>query len=424
MSKLLSYIIKEFEYEYGSKPEIIVSAPGRLDFLNTHQDYKGLPVVSVGINLRTYVAIKQRTDTICNIISVNLKKEGSDYLDRFNLKNLTLRESAWFGNYLRAAIMTLFKKGHQFDGFDCLIYSEVPIAAGLASSAALTVSFIGAINELYKLSLSKKDIAETAYYAEHDVMNIPCGRLDQYGSTYGGIIKIETKSPYNIEELPPLKGSFVVIDSGIKHTTAQIHPIRQAEINQGLRMLLQMNDLPKEIKEKLGKEYYETKWEEINLKQIEPYLNRLPKEPKNRILFTFKMHELTTIALNVIRNNTINLKNIEKILEINKQKTSMKYALQPKKSKLTIIGVIMNYQHDLLRDLYEVSLPELEIIRNTALNSGALGVKLSGAGLGGSLIALVKTSENGKVVLKNSLKVGAKRGWIVNIDSGLRDENF
>ncbi|ABN70248.1 GHMP kinase [Staphylothermus marinus F1] len=418
---LIKYIVSEYKRFYDVEPEVIVSAPGRLDFLNTHQDYKGLPVVSVGINLRTYVAISRSPDKYSRVISLNMLRERRSFQDIFSVENVYLRENKWFGNYIRASIIALKQCCEGIGDVLALIYSDVPIAAGLASSAALLVSFIGSVNELYGLGLDKKDVAELAYHAEHDVMNIPCGRLDQYGSAYGGIVKIETKPPYNIEELPGINGVFVVLDSGIKHSTGDIHPRRQAEINMGLRLLLQMNDLSREIREKLASTYYAVKWDMIKYDEIKPYLNRLPDIPRKRIIFTLKMNDSTSLALEVLRNNipcfekwvsVFGLEWRDKILE----------AMRSSDPVLSLIGLIMNYQHILLRDLYDVSLPKIEKIRNVALSAGALGAKISGAGLGGSLIALTRDRETARRVLSNALNNGAVRGWIVDIDSGLRRE--
>ncbi|OYT54963.1 MAG: GHMP kinase, partial [Desulfurococcales archaeon ex4484_217_2] len=199
---IIDDLTKEFKEEYGQNPRLIVSSPGRLDFLNTHQDYKGLPVVSIGVNLRSYTAIAERADDYCYVLSVNLKRERVEYKDVFKLTELELRSGKWFGNYLRAAVKSLIEQGYKVKGFNAAILSEVPIGGGLGSSAAFTVSFLGALNEIFSLNLSRKEIAEVAYHAEHDIMGIPCGRLDQYGSVFGGVIKIETRPPYNVEELP------------------------------------------------------------------------------------------------------------------------------------------------------------------------------------------------------------------------------
>jgi len=420
---IVNKLSREFEKEYNVKPDLISSSPGRLDFLNTHQDYKGLPVVSIGVNLRSYTAVSKGKNEKCFILSVNLKEEHVEYQDVFDVTKPVLRKGKWFGNYLRAAIKALLELGYRIKGFNAAILSEVPIGGGLGSSAAFTVSFIGAINELFNLGLSKKEIAEIAYHAEHDIMGVPCGRLDQYGSVFGGVIKIETTPPYNVEELSFRQGVFVVLDSGIKHSTAEIHPKRQADIDYGLKLLLEMSDLPDFTRQKLGEKYYEPKWEELSEEELMPYLKRLPEKPKNRILFTIREHKSTELALKIMKGKIPDINVMVSVLgkEWEKKITS---SLEHSNPLLALIGTIMNQQHELLRDLYDLSLPELEHIRNSALKAGALGVKISGAGLGGSLIALTENKGIAERVLKVGIKAGAKRGWIVNIDVGLKRESF
>ncbi|MEM2154806.1 MAG: galactokinase family protein [Nitrososphaeria archaeon] len=413
-------ILKRFQEECGCYPSIVVSSPGRLDFLNTHQDYKGLPVVSVGINLRTYTAAITSKESGAEILSLNMKDEGKVYMDKFDLNNIGLKGRPWFGDYLRASLTALFKKGFRVEGFKALIYSEVPIGSGLGSSAALTVSFIGSINELFGLNLSKKDIAEIAYHAEHDIMGIPCGRLDQYGSTFGKILKIETKPPYNVEELSLDEGIFVVLDSGIKHSTAEIHPKRQEEINLGLKILTE-SQTSYTFQKKLGKTYYETLWEEISEEEIIPYLNSIPKKSRDRIEFTIKEHKSTLLALKIIKGEIVDKETLYNTLG-NKWKKHIENAFASKNPRLKLIGIIMNQQHELLRDLYELSLPQIEKIIDSVNKAGALGAKISGAGLGGSIIALSEDMEVAKKILKEGIKGGAKRGWIAKVDTGIRKD--
>lgn len=416
----IKYVEEEFYKSYKHYPEIIVSAPGRIDFLNTHQDYKGLPVVSIGIDLRTYVAISRSNSDKCIVESINLRNEGREYRDVFNASRPMLRNGKWFGNYLRASILSLERMGYSVEGFNALIYSDVPVAAGLASSAALEVSFIGALNQLFGFGLSRMEIAEAAYTAEHDIMGIPCGRLDQYGSSYGGIIKINTRPPYGVEELPWINGVFTVVDSGIKHSTADIHPRRQAEINKGLELLLEMPDLPNNVKKYISPHHYDTYWEEIDFEKIKNYLDRLPSPYRERVLFTFKMHNSTMLALKIIRDENVEFEEIVSSLDLFDVDT-IKNAL---KDKPRLIGLVMDYQHILLRDYYDLSLPALERIRNNMKEAGALGAKLSGAGLGGAIIGLTMDIDTAKKVLEAGISGGGKRGWIVNIDDGVRVEEL
>ena len=416
---VLGTLLSEFKKEFNVEAEAVASSPGRLDFLNTHQDYKGLPVVSVGVNLRSYVAMRKTSDTEATIVSLNMREEKLPFKDSFEIGKVKLREKGWFGNYLRAAVIALRERGYSIGGFRAAVLSQVPIGGGLGSSAAFTVSFIGALNEVFKLGLSRKEIAEAAYQAEHDIMGIPCGRLDQYGSAFGGVIKIETRPPYNVEELPMREGVFVVLDSGIKHSTAEIHPRRQEDINLGLKILLKLPEVPNDVKRKLSERYDSVLWEELSVGELKPYLAKLPENSAKRIIFTIREHESTMLALKIMRNCIPGKEGLVSILG-SEYAEDVEKALRHEKPKLALIGVIMNQQHALLRDLYDLSLPELERIRNAALEAGALGVKISGAGLGGSLIALVENRSLAERVLEAGIKGGAKRGWIVEIDDGVR----
>ncbi|RLF24123.1 MAG: hypothetical protein DRN15_04300 [Thermoprotei archaeon] len=141
-------------------------------------------------------------------------------------------------------------------------------------------------------------------------------------------------------------------------------------------------------------------------------------------MFTLRVHESTMMALSMLKGEIYTIEEAHQFMR-GVSKDAIELAKNAEKkwgSELAIIGLVMNYQHEMLRDLYEVSLPELERIRDAALQAGALGVKISGAGLGGSLIALVPSEKAGDKVLRAGIKAGARRGWVVKIDEGLRRE--
>jgi len=102
---ILEYIETRFQEFFNRKPEVIASAPGRLDFLNTHQDYKGLPVVSVAINKRTYIAVSRSNTT--QIVSLNLCVENQPCIDEFSVENPVLKGGGWFGDYIRSVVLVL-----------------------------------------------------------------------------------------------------------------------------------------------------------------------------------------------------------------------------------------------------------------------------------------------------------------------------
>ncbi|MEM1695637.1 MAG: galactokinase family protein [Desulfurococcaceae archaeon] len=417
---ILKYILDEFKNTFGEYPEVVASAPGRLDFLNTHQDYKGLPVVSVAINKRTYVALSTRQNT-AKVVSLNLCMEGAECVDEFDLRSPQLKGGRFFGDYVRSVVRALLERGYNISGFNALIYSEIPIASGLASSAALQVSLITGLSELYDLNLDKKDIAELAYYSEHDIMSVPCGRLDQYGSAMGGITRIETKPPYITKTYAGFNWVFIVLYSGIRHSTAEIHPRRIREIEEGLRSLLKQPGIPGYLRRKLAEKIDEVLWEDLTLEELQPYLEYIDTESRKRIVFTIKMNISTKLAVELLENPSSKAsKNaLRDFLEYECPNCLKPVVELHADEVLELIAGVVNYQHILLRDLYDVSLPELELIRNTALSAGALGVKISGAGLGGSLLALAPDKSSAEKVAMATRGV-TKAAWVVEVDEGTR----
>ena len=413
---MINEVVDEFRQFYGEPPAILTSAPGRLDFLNTHQDYKGLPVVAVGINLRTYVAASISSNNFM-IASGNLRDEGLDYVDKFQPSDLGLRGNKWFGDYVRALVLTFKRHGYYVKPFRAWIRSSVPIASGLGSSGTLLVALASAINTLNRLGLDRKELAELAYEAEHDVMGIPCGRLDQYAAAFGNIVRIETKPPYNVEILPRLGGVFLVLDTGIRHSTADIHPRLQAEIDEGLRELLSM-DLPDRIRSKLGNHYWEVRWDEIDEQELRPYLDKLGGVLRDRILYTLRANESTKLALKVMRGEAVDMELIEHVLEM--ARAEVEGVLSSYEWREGMVGRVMTYQHMLLSRYYGVSLPVIDELVDFLVSEGAYGAKLSGAGLGGAVIALVRNEDMAKELLNRASKRGlAVRGWVVNVDEGV-----
>ncbi|MEM2699182.1 MAG: galactokinase family protein [Candidatus Bathyarchaeia archaeon] len=402
--------------------QFIVSSPGRADFLNTHQDYKGLPVVPVAINLRLYISAKLSGDKTFNVRSVDLERLGEPYMDSFDVGVNDMLGGRFFGNYLRGVVNVLVKKGFgdKIRGMDLTVRSEIPIGSGLASSAALEVAFTELLNHAFNLGLSRKDVAEISFAAENVEVGIPCGRLDQYGSAFGGIIKLDCRPPYDVEPLPFRDLTFAIIDSGIRHSTGEIHPRRQMEINAGLETLMKSNAVPRELKAKLGYRFDQPRWEDIGEEEIQDYLSILSEPSRKRILFTLRMHRLTMVALRVLRFEGVTAEDL--ISNLGEESWRRVQKGPSEEFSYRILGEIMNAQHALLRDLYDVSLPEIDHICDAALNAGAYGAKLSGAGMGGSIIALVKNREIGERVIDACLSEGARGGWVSEVGEGVRIE--
>jgi galactokinase len=400
-------------------PTIVASAPARADFLNTHQDYKGLPVVPVGLNLRTQlIARVVESDTI-TIRSHDLERYGEPSVDSFRIGMNELLERGFFGNYLRAVLSVVTERRplERIPGLDIEVRSEIPIGSGLASSAALEVAFVALLNHVGNLGLSRRDMAEISYTAENEKLNIPCGRLDQYGVSFGGIIKLDCKPPFNVENLPFKDLTFAIADSGIRHSTFKVHFERQTEINRGLNFLMDNAKLPKELRAKLAYRLDQVKWAEICQTELDRYLTALDDKSRRRILFTFKMNHSTNLAIKILKRQPVTEAEIASDLGESVMIRVRKTPLAER--DYCVLGEIMNEQHAMLRDLYDLSLPKIEDICTSALAAGAYGAKISGAGMGGSIIALVKDMETGKRVVNACKSVGARDGWASSVAEGV-----
>jgi len=402
---------------------VVVSSPGRADFLNTHQDYKGLPVVPVAINLRMRLTAEPTKDGTFTIVSLDLEKFNEQSTDRFKIGINEMLKGKFFGNYFRGVVNVLVKRGfaEKLQGMNVTITSEIPVGSGLSSSAALEVGFTEMLNHVCQLGLSKQDLAEVAFEAENREMGIPCGRLDQYGVAFGGIIKLECVPPYVVEPLLFKDLTFAIIDSGIRHSTSDIHPKRQDDINRGLKALMESQKVPVALKANLGHRFNEPKWEKISEAEIEDYLSVMDEKARRRILFTLRMQKSTEFALKVLRLEKVG--NSEAAINLGKERWKAVKKEAALELSHRILGAVMNDQQALLRDFYDVSLPELESICQHAIDFGAYGAKISGAGMGGSIIALVKNEEDGKKIINACLGVGAKNGWVSKVGEGVKVEH-
>jgi len=405
-------LISWFRRVYGRRPKAVSSAPGRLDLLNTHQDYKGLPVVGAAVKLRCYVALTTSDGGEVAVASLNLRREGREWVDRFEVSRPEPLKPprGWFGRYFRAAVAALRERGVSVPGLKALVLSEVPVASGLSSSAALLNSFIKGAALLAGQDLSPGEVAELAYRAEHGILGIPCGRLDQYTSAYGGVVLVRTRPPYGAERLRLEGAVFTTSVTPVKHSTASIHPVRQAEIEEGLKALA-AQDIPEGLKRRLGLRYWEPDWGSLTEEELAPYLERVPEKPRLRILYTLRAHRSTLAALKAMREGGIARSELVRAVgseELVENVLRAAHVVGERVPAVAAVAAVMNHQHALLRDLYEVSVEEVEVVREACLRAGALGSKLSGAGFGGAVVSLCSGREEAVRVVRASEALGRR----------------
>jgi galactokinase len=175
--------------------------------------------------------------------------------------------------------------------------------------------------------------------------------------------------------------------------------------------------LPKELRAKLGYKLDQVKWSEIRENELEDYLSIMDDKTRQRILFTFRMNHSTNLAIKILKHQPVTEAEIASVLG---ETVMIRVRETPLPERdYYVLGEIMSEQHALLRDLYDLSLPGIESICDCARAAGSYGAKISGAGMGGSIIALVKDMETGKRVVNACKSVGARDGWVSSEAEGV-----
>jgi galactokinase len=272
----------------------------------------------------------------------------------------------------------LKRLGSILPGIDCEVTSTIPIAAGLSSSSALVVAWLGLLNSIGKLSFSPEEIAQFAFEAEVLEFKEAGGMMDHYTSVLGGLLSIDfSQSPPLIEKLPAYLGDIVIGDSLQK---------KKDTVGDLMRLKAEFNEGSAFIKDKLPS---------FNL-------NTISFEEAQEIL---ESESCSKLILSAIKNRDITNR-AKKLLRI---KTP-----DPK-----TIGSLINMEHQLLRDELERSTPKIEKMINTALDAGALGCKINGSGGGGCMIAYAPGYSN---EVAEAISAAGGKIYHVQIDSGFRVE--
>lgn len=346
-----------------------ISSPGRICLFGEHQDYLGLPVIPMAINKRLQLNYQLNECSSADIILSSKQIEQVDSLIISESPQLT--GSPY--DYLKAVFLYFWGDYKENILSKITINSEIPIQSGLSSSAALLTSTVLLLsNVLMEGGKELVDIAEIAYYCEHDILNISCGRMDQYASSIGGIFHMTSQDNPEIKFLSLPKNIFFIIgNSGIKRK-ADI-PLKNVQ-NDTFRALRSIKsiELPK-------------------LTNSEVNHSQLSKLQKKRLLGVIGIRDNTIKAFNELKKQNIDI---------------------------NCIGNLINEQQTFLRENYQVSHPKLDKMCNMALNQGALGAKLTGAGFGGSMFAIADEEDIAKKIRKSLDNYGLS--FISRIDSGVR----
>ena len=352
---------------------ITVSAPGRACLFGEHQDYLGLSVVPCALDMR--MVITGRTGTDGTFQGTDAKHGGSV---RFNLDDLGYASDDF--DYLRAVVKVMRDDGHDsISGARFEMRSDVPIRSGLSSSAAMLVAWAKFLNEGFDLGYDPVSLAMACYRAEHDELGIPCGIMDQLSSSLGGIIQIDCRDPPYVERLGAEIGELVIGDTMVHKRTMDVHGVRTREVAEAIDELSGLMGSPVDLAE--------VEWQEVE--------ERIPS-----------MGEISAMRLRAaIRNR-----------DITRRAIGLLKTPRPDPSEL---GRLLLQHQAYLRDDYQVSHPRIEKLIRAGLSAGALGGKLTGAGMGGCVVLLAPGRQ---AEVAGAIDRAGGRPYLVSVDEGARRE--
>ena len=347
-----------------------ISAPGRICLFGEHQDYLGLPVIPMAINKRLTVHYELQE----NPIQVELNSNEFDFTEEIPLSSIPQLTGSLY-DYLKAVFIYFWQEKPFPQPSRILIDSNIPIRAGLSSSAALLTSMVYLLsNIILNRNSNANTVAEIAYLCEHDILGISCGRMDQYASSLGGIFHMTPHENPHITTLHPMKDAFFIIgNSGVERKADTPLKKIQQDITDALKA-----------------------FKNPDLKEL--------NEMEIKSAGISKLHKKRLLGVIGVRNNAQNAYE----------------ELSKTKADLSLIGQLLTEQQTFLRENYQVSHPKLDTMCEVALKEGALGTKLTGAGFGGAMFALA-AEKKGAIRIRNALQQYGD-SHITQIDSGVQKD--
>jgi galactokinase len=360
---------KKFKEIFESSPEVLSSAPGRINIIGEHTDYNQGYVLPAAINLSIRFLAGRRGDDQVWIWAENFGEKSS-----FSSKNISPPEAHHWDAYIKGVYWVLAQYGYSPGGINGLIWGDIPNGAGLSSSAALEVSVVNGLDQLFLLGISPFDKAKMAQRAENDFVGVKCGLMDQFISVFGEkekVIFLDCQT-FEFEKIPiELKKrnlEFLVYDSCVRRELSRSEYNTRRSEAADAELFLRRSGL---------QGYRGTSQDELNA----------IKGQMEKPLYKRAWH----------------------VISENERVRKAREAL--KKKDFRALGQLISQSHVSLKDHYEVSCKELDLLYEFGQEfSGCLGARLTGAGFGGSGIALVKTGETNRFI-REILDLAEKKGY-------------
>jgi len=346
-NELAKGIADKFRNIYDAKP-LVVRSPGRVNIIGEHTDYNEGFVLPAAIDKAIYIAISKRDDELIRLFSAEFNEvyEG-------RLSAVEKSEIQW-SNYILGIVNQLQIRGHQLPGFNIVMGGDVPIGAGLSSSAAIECATAFAMNELFQLKIDKLDLVKIAQLAEHSFAGVKVGIMDMFASMFGrkeSAIKLDCRS-LDFEYVPlKMEGiKILLLNTNVKHSLASSeYNTRRQQCEEGVAFVKAHSPEVKSLRD-------------VTIEMLNQFV-----APKDDIIY----------------------QRCKYVVEENIRLLAACHDL--KKGDIAELGKKMYQTHEGLSKQYGVSCKELDfLVDHVKNNSSVLGARMMGGGFGGCTINLVK----------------------------------
>ncbi len=342
-------IVQAFVDEFGRDPHVIGRGPGRIDLIGGHTDYNDGFVFPIALERHVAMAAAPRDDRTLRVYSLNFDGRTEMPLDA-----LEKAPDALWMDYISGVAHFLQQRDVELCGMDAVVWGNVPVAAGLSSSAAIEVATAITFQGLTGFEMDPVDMALLCQRAENEFVGMNCGIMDQFIAILGRkghALLIDCRSlEYELVPIPADGHKFVICDTRVpRELVDSEYNTRRAQCEEAVRLLQQR--LP-EIKA----------LRDVTVADLEAHGSLLPEQVRKR-------------ARHVVTENQRVLDTVGAL----------------KRGDLAGVGHLLTESHASHKCDYEVTVPALDIISETAVDvDGALGARMAGAGFGGCAIALVR----------------------------------
>ncbi len=335
-----------FAARFGRPPAIVVRAPGRVNLLGGHTDYNEGYVLPVAIDRAAWVAAAPAGGRESRVYALDMEEEAT-----FSLSPVPPAQGNW-ADYPRAVAWAWQEWGMEPVGLEAVLTSDVPVGAGLSSSAAVEVAFALAWQRLSGLALDRRDLALLCQRAENGYVGVNCGVLDQMASLLGAeghALMLDCRTLETALVPLPQGVAIVVADTGVRRRLASSeYNVRRAQCEQAVGLLRPYLPAVRALRD-------------VSLDDLARLKTHLPEVVYRR-------------ARHVVGGNARVLRAVAAL----------------RAGDVATVGQLMNDCHVSLRDDYQVSAPELDVLAEAAWEvEGCYGARLTGAGFGGCVVALV-----------------------------------